>query len=197
MATLSRTLDILVVGAGQTGLALGYHLKTTLFTFQIVDCHRWIGDSWRKRYDSLVLFTPWAYSALPGLAVPGTPKAAVMSASSISCALPWLSPSSSRIRRMGRDQTDADGIERGLGTALHTQLREDFAHVRLNGLLGIVQAVGDLLVGLPLGQQPQHFGLACGERFGTLRGTHCLHQPRCGFGRQLDLPGCCRFDRLA
>ncbi|TMC80353.1 MAG: hypothetical protein E6J10_12465 [Chloroflexi bacterium] len=40
MATLSRTLDILVVGAGQAGLALGYHLKTTLFTFQIVDCHR-------------------------------------------------------------------------------------------------------------------------------------------------------------
>ncbi len=49
MATRSRTLDILVIGAGQAGLALGYHLKTTPFTFQIVDCHRRIGDSWRKR----------------------------------------------------------------------------------------------------------------------------------------------------
>src|SRR5437867_11939862 len=75
MATGSRMLDILAVGAGQAGLALGYHLKTTPFTFQIVDCHRWIGDSWRKRYDSLVLFTPRAYSALPGLPVPGTSKA--------------------------------------------------------------------------------------------------------------------------
>ncbi len=74
MATRSRTLDILIVGAGQAGLAMGYHLKTTPFTFQIVDCHTRIGDSWRKRYDSLVLFTPRAYSALPGLAVPGDPE---------------------------------------------------------------------------------------------------------------------------
>ena len=74
MTTRNRTLDILVIGAGQAGLALGYHLKTTPFTFQIVDCHRRIGDSWRKRYDSLVLFTPRAYSALPGLAVPGDPE---------------------------------------------------------------------------------------------------------------------------
>src|SRR6266699_4739284 len=74
MATHSRTLDILVIGAGQAGLALGYHLKATPFTFQIVDCHTRIGDSWRKRYDSLVLFTPRTYSALPGLAVPGDPE---------------------------------------------------------------------------------------------------------------------------
>ena len=74
MTTRSRTLDILVIGAGQAGLAMGYHLKTTPITFHIVDCHRRIGDSWRKRYDSLVLFTPRAYSALPGLAVPGDPE---------------------------------------------------------------------------------------------------------------------------
>ncbi len=74
MATRNRTLDILVIGAGQAGLALGYHLKTTSFTFQVVDCHKRIGDSWRKRYDSLVLFTPRAYSALPGLVVPGDPE---------------------------------------------------------------------------------------------------------------------------
>jgi cation diffusion facilitator CzcD-associated flavoprotein CzcO len=74
MATRSSTLDILVIGAGQAGLALGYHLKTTSFTFQVVDCHARIGDSWRKRYDSLVLFTPRTYSALPGLVVPGDPE---------------------------------------------------------------------------------------------------------------------------
>src|SRR5438105_14537326 len=73
MTTRSRTLDILVIGAGQAGLALGYHLKAMPITFQIVDCHRRIGDSWRKRYDSLVLFTPRAYSALPGMAVPAEP----------------------------------------------------------------------------------------------------------------------------
>ncbi len=74
MVPHNRTLDILIIGAGQAGLALGYHLKTTPFAFQIVDCHRRIGDSWRKRYASLVLFTPRTYSALPGLRVSGDPE---------------------------------------------------------------------------------------------------------------------------
>jgi putative flavoprotein involved in K+ transport len=69
----ARTLDVLVIGAGQAGLALGYHLKRTPFRFQIVDRHARVGDSWRNRYASLVLFTPRAYSALPGLEVPGDP----------------------------------------------------------------------------------------------------------------------------
>src|SRR5437764_1091107 len=41
---------------------------------QLMEGHLRIGDSWRKRYDSLVLFTPQAYSALPGLIVPGDPE---------------------------------------------------------------------------------------------------------------------------
>ena len=73
MAMLDHDRDILVIGAGQAGLALGHHLKTTPFRFQLVDRHTRVGDSWRKRYTSLVLFTPRAYSALPGLAVPGEP----------------------------------------------------------------------------------------------------------------------------
>ena len=64
-------LDILVVGAGQAALALGYHLRHLSYRFQLVDRHARIGDSWRNRYDSLVLFTPRVYSALPGMAVPG------------------------------------------------------------------------------------------------------------------------------
>src|SRR5205807_6789221 len=74
MATHNRRLDLLIIGAGQAGLALGYHLKQTPLRFQLVEGHQRIGDSWRKRYDSLVLFTPRAYSALPGLVVPGDPE---------------------------------------------------------------------------------------------------------------------------
>jgi putative flavoprotein involved in K+ transport len=70
----NNTLDTLIIGAGQAGLALGYHLKKTPLRFQLVEGHRRIGDSWRKRYESLVLFTPRAYSALPGLKVPGDPE---------------------------------------------------------------------------------------------------------------------------
>lgn len=68
-----HVLDVLVIGAGQAGLALGFHLNKTPLRFRIVDRHARVGDSWRTRYDSLVLFTPRAYSALPGLAVAGDP----------------------------------------------------------------------------------------------------------------------------
>ena len=69
-----QTLDVLIIGAGQAGLAMGYHLKQTPLRFQLVEAHPRLGESWRKRYDSLVLFTPRTYSALPGLAVPGDPE---------------------------------------------------------------------------------------------------------------------------
>jgi putative flavoprotein involved in K+ transport len=70
---IERNVDILVVGAGQAGLAIGYHLQQAGYRFQLVDRNVRVGDSWRNRYDSLVLFTPRAYSALPGLPVPGDP----------------------------------------------------------------------------------------------------------------------------
>lgn len=73
MAKLTPNLDVLIIGAGQAGLALGFHLRSTSLRFQLVDRNSRVGDSWRKRFDSLVLFTPRAYSALPGLAVPGDP----------------------------------------------------------------------------------------------------------------------------
>ena len=74
MKTHERTLDVLVIGGGQAGLALGYYLQQTPYRFQIVEGNARIGDSWRKRYDSLVLFTPRAFGALPGLPVPGDPQ---------------------------------------------------------------------------------------------------------------------------
>src|SRR5918912_4624506 len=67
-------LDVLIIGGGQAGLAMGFHLKKTPFSFRIVERHARVGDSWRNRYASLVLFTPRAYSALPGLPVPGDPE---------------------------------------------------------------------------------------------------------------------------
>jgi putative flavoprotein involved in K+ transport len=65
--------DVLVIGAGQAGLAAGYHLKRAGLSFEIVDAGNRIGDSWRSRYASLTLFTPRAFSALPGMDMPGDP----------------------------------------------------------------------------------------------------------------------------
>lgn len=58
----------LVIGGGQAGLAMGYHLAGR--SFLILDAHERIGDSWRQRWDSLRLFTPARYDALPGQPFP-------------------------------------------------------------------------------------------------------------------------------
>jgi putative flavoprotein involved in K+ transport len=69
-----RREEIIVVGAGQAGLSMGYWLKRKPRSFLLLEAGPRIGESWRKRYDSLVLFTPRRYSALPGLAFPGAPE---------------------------------------------------------------------------------------------------------------------------
>jgi putative flavoprotein involved in K+ transport len=65
--------EVLVVGAGQAGLAMGYFLRRLGRDFGILEAGNELGISWRGRWDSLMLFTPARYSALPGLAFPGDP----------------------------------------------------------------------------------------------------------------------------
>ncbi|WNJ17038.1 NAD(P)/FAD-dependent oxidoreductase [Pontibacter sp. G13] len=60
-------LDFVVIGAGQAGLAMAYHLKKMGKKFLIVDGGKEIGASWLNRWDSLKLFTPTEYNHLPGL----------------------------------------------------------------------------------------------------------------------------------
>jgi putative flavoprotein involved in K+ transport len=66
--------EIIIVGAGQAGLSMGYWLKRQQRSFLLLEAGPRIGESWRQRYDSLALFTPRSYSALPGLAFPGDPE---------------------------------------------------------------------------------------------------------------------------
>ncbi|WP_409304806.1 flavin-containing monooxygenase [Peribacillus sp. SCS-155] len=66
--------DLIVIGAGQSGLSMGYWLKQTCKKFIILDKCSSIGESWKNRYDSLILFTPKKYSSLPGLNFPGAPN---------------------------------------------------------------------------------------------------------------------------
>jgi putative flavoprotein involved in K+ transport len=63
-------LDVLVIGGGQAGLAMGYHLRQRGLRFQIVDAGPEIGSAWRARWDSLQLFTSGRYSSLPGKPFP-------------------------------------------------------------------------------------------------------------------------------
>jgi putative flavoprotein involved in K+ transport len=64
-------VETLVVGSGQAGLAVAYYLAQRDLPFVILDSNERIGDSWRKRWDSLRLFTPARYNALPGMPFPG------------------------------------------------------------------------------------------------------------------------------
>jgi putative flavoprotein involved in K+ transport len=66
--------DTLVIGGSQAGLAVGYSLARKSVPFVILDADRRIGDSWRKRWDSLRLFTPRRYDGLPGMPFPGPPS---------------------------------------------------------------------------------------------------------------------------
>lgn len=64
-------MDVLVVGAGQAGLTVGYHLQQAGLRFLIVDSAGQVGSAWAERWDSLVLFTPRRYNGMPGLAFAG------------------------------------------------------------------------------------------------------------------------------
>jgi putative flavoprotein involved in K+ transport len=60
----------IVIGGGQAGLSVGYHLMKQGLPFQILDASTRIGDGWRNRWDSLRLFNPARYAGLPGLRFP-------------------------------------------------------------------------------------------------------------------------------
>jgi len=63
-------IHTIVVGGGQAGLAVGYHLKKQGIPFLILDASARVGDAWRNRWDSLRLFTPARYDGLPGMPFP-------------------------------------------------------------------------------------------------------------------------------
>jgi putative flavoprotein involved in K+ transport len=66
-----ETYETIVIGGGQAGLAVGYHLAKKGRPFVILEAHPRIGDVWRRRYDSLRLYSPARYDGLPGMAFPG------------------------------------------------------------------------------------------------------------------------------
>ncbi|MBG0830771.1 NAD(P)/FAD-dependent oxidoreductase [Planomonospora sp. ID67723] len=74
-------VDVLVIGAGQAGLAAGYHLRRAGAGFVVLDAQEEPGGAWRHAWPSLRLFSPAQYSSLPGRMMPvpeggGYPSAA-------------------------------------------------------------------------------------------------------------------------
>ena len=71
-APMRECFDVIVIGGGQAGLSVGYHLARAGVHFTILDANERIGDSWRKRWDSLRLFTPAKLNGLVGMPFPAT-----------------------------------------------------------------------------------------------------------------------------
>jgi putative flavoprotein involved in K+ transport len=62
--------DVAVIGAGQAGLSVGYHLKRNGIDHVILEGASRVGDVWRNRWDSLRLFTPAKFDSLDGYRFP-------------------------------------------------------------------------------------------------------------------------------
>ena len=71
--TVTKHHDVVVVGGGQAGLAIGYHLQRRGRDFTILEAASHPAAAWRERWDSLKLFTSARYDALPGMDFPGDP----------------------------------------------------------------------------------------------------------------------------
>ena len=69
-SNVTERINTIVIGAGQAGLSAGYHLKKRGVPFVILDGNARIGDTWRRRWDSLRLFTPARHAALDGMPFP-------------------------------------------------------------------------------------------------------------------------------
>ncbi len=71
----AEEVDALVIGGGQAGLSVGYHLaRCGVERFLILDASARVGDAWRQRWDSLRLFSTARYDGLDGMPFPAPPR---------------------------------------------------------------------------------------------------------------------------
>lgn len=68
---MDKKLDVVVIGGGQAGLSAGYHLAQSGLSFAILEAHDRVGESWRRRWDTLRVFTRTVYDGLPNMPFPG------------------------------------------------------------------------------------------------------------------------------
>src|SRR5688572_14421360 len=72
MSQQRERFETVVVGAGQAGLAVAYHLKRRGRPFLVLEANERVGDNWRRRWDSLRLFTPARFDGIDGMPFPAS-----------------------------------------------------------------------------------------------------------------------------
>lgn len=111
MAVRADSDAIVVIGAGQAGLAVGYHLKHLDLDPVLLTADERVGDSWRKRWDALRAFTPAFYDGLPGVPFPAADAEHL--------------PSKDEIADYLASYADRIGLSIRLGTEVHAVRRRD------------------------------------------------------------------------
>ena len=112
---MTTAYDCVVIGGGQAGLAAAYHLQQIGARSLVLEQGAVIGETWAKRWDSLRLFTPARYNALPGLPFPGAP---------------YLLPSKDEVARYLRTYVERFSLPVRFGTRV-TRLTADAGHYRV------------------------------------------------------------------
>ena len=69
---MTQHFHTIVIGGGQAGLSVGYHLARRELPFVILEAHQRVGDGWRQRWDSLRLFSPARFDGLDGMRFPAS-----------------------------------------------------------------------------------------------------------------------------
>jgi putative flavoprotein involved in K+ transport len=101
---MNRHIETVIIGAGQAGLATGYHLQRRGRPFVILDANHRVGDGWRQQWDSLLLYSPAKYDGLPGMPFP---------------ARKWSYPGKDEVA----DYLESYATQRGLPIELGTRVR--------------------------------------------------------------------------
>ncbi|HZI76556.1 MAG TPA: FAD-dependent oxidoreductase [Gemmatimonadales bacterium] len=137
-----EAIDTIVIGGGQAGLSVGYHLSRRGVPFLILEANDRVGDSWRQRWDSLRLFTPARFDGLAGMPFPGD-----------------------RHRFPTKDEMGdyLEAYARHFRLPVKTGVRVDRLSKSGDGLLADAESLCDGPVGSPGGDQAEHLDLACGK----------------------------------
>ncbi|MGH3333136.1 MAG: flavin-containing monooxygenase [Nocardioidaceae bacterium] len=72
MNTSNERFETVVIGGGQAGLSVGYHLARQGRQFVILDEQARVGDGWRRNWDTLRLYSPAVKDGLPGMPFPAS-----------------------------------------------------------------------------------------------------------------------------
>jgi len=109
-------VQVVVVGGGggQAGLSVGYHLARRRIGFVILDAGQRVGDAWRKRRNSLRLFSPARFDGLPGMPFPAPPSSFPSTDGMADC----LEAYAARFRLPVRTGVRVDGLSRPGGRYL-------------------------------------------------------------------------------